>query len=424
VQPGGRPTRISRSRRLPAVRLLSFSFVVRVPFSFGFSLVSPSVPGIVEVGTFHSSHLWKGSVMSGRIAFVAFLSVAVGASECAAQKEAKGKAKSTSKEIIELLNERVELKGFLNPMTLHEFIDVLYRSVPADRRVPITLNWKAFSEENPDRYPDLAAVFNLEVPPVVPPAMADQALTRGHILRLGLYHVPTNNATYVIRNGTLEITTNDHAHPRAQWGQRVSACFEKRPLDEALDELVEQTGAAVVVDSRVGDKAKTPVTATFRNTTTLENAVRILAELADLQADLDDYAIVVTGKPKVEAPQAELKFRGRWLDLALADLARWKGTTIVLDPEVNVNKVSLGEGKIRRIELVELTDKPGGHGPKTAAAPTYKVTATLKPSISAEAAVRIVADQAHLSVVVMEGAFYVTTQRKAERLRSEMKERK
>src|SRR5262249_27302350 len=198
--------------------------------------------------------------------------------------------------------------------------------------------------------------------------------------------------------------------------------FEKRPLDEALEELAELTGAPVVVDSRLGDKAKTPVTATFRNTTTLENAVRLLAEMADLQAELDDYAIVVVAKPKLDgARQSELNLRGRWRDLALRDLARWTGRTIVLDPEVDVHKISLGEGKVRRVEVVEAVNEgPAERRAQKGAPPSFKITATFKPSISAEAAVRIVADQARLSVVMMDGAFYVTTPSNAQRLRQEM----
>ena len=109
------------------------------------------------------------------------------------------------------------------------------------------------------------------------------------------------------------------------------------------------------------------------------------------------------------------------LDLALRDLARWTGKTIVLDPEIKVRKFSLGEGKMRRIELAEVGNEAG---PRRKAqnepAPTFKITATLKPSISAEAAVRLVADQARLAVVVMDGAFYVTTPTNAQRLRQEM----
>jgi hypothetical protein len=58
--------------------------------------------------------------------------------------------------------------------------------------------------------------------------------------------------------------------------------FEKRPLADALRELAEGTAVRVVLDAgRAGDKARTPVTADLENVS-LEDSVRVLADLADL----------------------------------------------------------------------------------------------------------------------------------------------
>ena len=156
------------------------------------------------------------------------------------------------------------------------------------------------------------------------------------------------------------------------------------------------------------------------------SAEQLLSEArAALKEGQLDKALELAGKAVKEEPKNSEAYlvRGSIYESArrhteaIADFDK----TIVLDPEIKVRKFSLGEGKMRRIELAEVGNEAG---PRRKAqnepAPTFKITATLKPSISAEAAVRLVADQARLAVVVMDGAFYVTTPTNAQRLRQEM----
>lgn len=76
--------------------------------------------------------------------------------------------------------------------------------------------------------------------------------------------------------------------------QRVTARFDKKPLDEALRQLSEDTGVTIVLDGRrAGDKAKTAVTADLRHLT-LQAALTILADLAELKTVAVDRAIYVT----------------------------------------------------------------------------------------------------------------------------------
>jgi hypothetical protein len=123
------------------------------------------------------------------------------------------------------------------------------------------------------------------------------ALLRKVLARL----VVPSGATYVLRRGGIEVTTNAAARSRI-WGHHtgpflplVHATFEKRPLEEALKELAEQAEYNIVLDGRVGEKAREAVTGRFLNTP-LDTAVGFLADAADLRTVLQDNVVYVTTK--------------------------------------------------------------------------------------------------------------------------------
>jgi hypothetical protein len=383
----------------------------------------------------------------------------------ATQKDAepgKQPAELHFKTIAQLFDEPMSVRDFLNPMTLREFIGLLHdKWVAQGKQVVLYVDWRAFNLDNPDQYPDPEALYNLQIKPLFPAELRNTSVKPAVILREALKQVPTIDATYLIRRGGVEITTYNMASPEYLLGQRVTARFEKRPLDEALDELSQQTGATIVLDGRIGDKTKTPVSATFRSTVSVETAVRLLAEMADLQAELEDSILFVTAKPKAEpgAQKSELHLRNRWLDLALKDLARWSGATIVLDPNVQIRKTQIEALKLRRIEAAaagveqrdssaRLSAEGAGNQPVSVEGPqgqiarneklvhgalarpaapeekrSFKVTASFKPNVSIEGAVRVVANQAGLRVVALDNILYVTSPQNAERLRDEMSAR-
>jgi len=124
-----------------------------------------------------------------------------------------------------------------------------------------------------------------------------------------LNQVPPNGGTYLIRRGFIEITTRTAALTEQLVQRQVTAKFDKRPLDEALEELADATGASVLVDGRLADKAKTPITATFKNNLSLEAAVGLLANMADLKAVVIESGLYVTTKENAAALQAEQKHK-------------------------------------------------------------------------------------------------------------------
>jgi hypothetical protein len=94
------------------------------------------------------------------------------------------------------------------------------------------------------------------------------------------------------------------ASPERLLGYPILAKSHKRPLEDVLDDLADLSGATILIDARAGDKARTPVTAHFHNTIGLQDAVRLLAEMADTQADVREGVLFVTTKTKAEKPQA------------------------------------------------------------------------------------------------------------------------
>jgi len=326
-----------------------------------------------------------------------------------------------------LLDEPLDMAGISQAdLNLKDLLTHLRDRLAAnDKELNIFVDALAFQQENPDAQGIYDTTVRFD------PIPKKQKL--GMILRQALGRVPTNNATFLLRGGVIEITTFDRAKPENLLGFPITARFNKRPLDEAIDELSDLSGATIVIDSRVGDKAKTPVSASFKNTITLDSAVRLLAEMADLQAEVRDNVLFITGKRKEEGAQQKsaIHFKGQRLDLALRDLANWSGANIVLDPRYIPPPTPIFQGKQKRIEAAVLQQKllatvalqVGGLGLGGMGMPyelpdprNMKVTASFKPNVSAEMATRILANQVQLSVVVLGNVLYVTDPTNANRL--------
>jgi hypothetical protein len=134
------------------------------------------------------------------------------------------------------------------------------------------------------------------------------------VLRKLLARVPGSGATYLLRRDRIEITTVA-AMREEIWGADyagpflplVHAEFDKKPLVEALDELASASGFNVVIDARMADQAKTPVSVRLLNTP-LDTAVRLLADMAELKTFQTDNLLYVTSPEnagKLEAAERE-----------------------------------------------------------------------------------------------------------------------
>jgi hypothetical protein len=114
-----------------------------------------------------------------------------------------------------------------------------------------------------------------------------------------------------IRDGYIEITTLrrlgiwDSTNPDPVPFPRIRLSMEGEPLEDALTNLAESSGANIVLDRRhIGNKARRRVTATLQDVQA-DTAVNILADLAGLKTVLDGNVLYVTSARKARAIEAE-----------------------------------------------------------------------------------------------------------------------
>jgi hypothetical protein len=113
--------------------------------------------------------------------------------------------------------------------------------------------------------------------------------------------------TWVVRGPVIELTTLDayraefYPHrPKGPYPPLVLISFDKTPLEDALTKLAEEAEANVVLDPRVGDKAKTPLTARFTDVP-LDTAVLLLSDMAGLEYVEVDGVYYVTTRDNAES---------------------------------------------------------------------------------------------------------------------------
>ncbi len=194
-----------------------------------------------------------------------------------------------SLDVRDMLSRRVQAVSFVvdEKMTFQEALDAL-----ADRYdLRFDVNEPAFKAE------DMEHVLDSRIVLQQPLTMKNVPLRT--VLRKVLGRVlPT--ATYVIRDGVIEITTEKRLHEqfwpkdyRGPYFPLVTAAFVKRPLREALQELAATNDCSIVLDERAGAKQEVPVTATLVNAPA-DKATQALADAAGLRVVVRGTVLYVT----------------------------------------------------------------------------------------------------------------------------------
>src|SRR6185437_4169267 len=196
------------------------------------------------------------------------------------------------------LTRHVDFTGYDDPkMSLDEALENLTKKYD----VPFLLNEKAFKYEN------IAEVGKTEIASPTPiPAMKNARLDT--ILRKILGRIPApSGAVFLVRRDAIEITTGTFLQgevwfddPEGPHLPIVQVVVEKQPFDELLKSLAEQGQHNILLDTRAGEKARTPITAELYNVP-LDTAVRLLASMVDLQPVRADNVLFVTSPQTAEA---------------------------------------------------------------------------------------------------------------------------
>jgi hypothetical protein len=196
----------------------------------------------------------------------------------------KKSAGPSARELLARVRQPITLDKGVDPNTpLKDALEFL-----ADKfEVPILIDAMAFRD---------MGIQELETAPVRLPIVRNISMAK--VLRKLLGQVL---ATYTVHDGYLGVVplpTVPGADGTLQVDRSVLpsvyAIFEKRPLNEALQELSDLTDITVVLDTnRAAEKVKAPVTATFKNVG-VDTAVRLLADMAELQMVRMDNVLYVT----------------------------------------------------------------------------------------------------------------------------------
>jgi hypothetical protein len=215
---------------------------------------------------------------------------------------------SKAPEVIQRLQTEFDTKGFHEPMPLGEALALVDELLAARKKeVALLFDAEAFRAEAPK--PKLTFTFQPEPPKKEPPdgkpepgildtkvtlPLIPRKLTADLALRLFLSQLTDYQGTYIIRNGTVLLTTKNRGSVKNLLKEKVAASFHQTPLFEAIYKLSDQVGASVVIDPKFADRAFTPVTATFVHDATLESALTLLTDMAGLRLAVIDNGIYVT----------------------------------------------------------------------------------------------------------------------------------
>jgi hypothetical protein len=199
------------------------------------------------------------------------------------------------------LNKVIAFDGLNNPQaTFGEFLDSL------SERCGLTfdLNEVAFRNEN---VPD---VYSIPVADRPLPKMPKVRVER--LLRKALARIPCQSgATFLVRRDAIEITTVNAAQAEVRPGGGVNLPlaqldYEKVPLEEVLRDLSTSNDYNILLDPRAAEKAKNLVTARLSNVS-LDNAVQLLADMADLRSVQLDNVLYVTARENAVVLERELR---------------------------------------------------------------------------------------------------------------------
>jgi hypothetical protein len=226
------------------------------------------------------------------------LAVCVPASAQAKKDKDKPAGVLTSREILSSLQHEVDTAPFGGSIQFKEVVEILQDLLAkAGKNVRMYVDEEAFREESPDGSVNDAQVRYK--------GLRSKA-TINQLLRQAIKQLPIPTA-FVIRGGHLDIVPAIRTEKKYLLNQTFHAEFKDRPLMQAIEELSELTGVSIIMDSRVKEKATTPVTGRFHEDVAVQDAVRMLTDMADLKMVYLVTGIYVTTPEHAAVMQKELK---------------------------------------------------------------------------------------------------------------------
>jgi hypothetical protein len=241
------------------------------------------------------SHTFRRSAFVGVLAsFALFNPVRAGAADLGKSREVQLKVTDVQKHL-----------GFDDPKTtLQEALDQIAKKFD----LTFDVNQKAFAAAE---IKDVANTLPFETH-----NLPEFTGTLDFMLRKILDRLPGREATYIIRDGVVEITTKKAVREEffrdrpadAPLPPLVNAALVQTPLTAALRDLARSNGGNIVLDVRATKEAQTNVTAEFANVP-LDTAVALLADMCGLTSVDVGNVIYVTSRENARVLQQEQEKR-------------------------------------------------------------------------------------------------------------------
>jgi hypothetical protein len=204
--------------------------------------------------------------------------------------------------LMRMLKQPIETKGLAEKVKLKVALE--YFSDKFGGKLPILIDKAAFAAELADRIGRLPPNVSLEyVDPYEEEVSLPAVPTRmpmNTALCLILSQIGKGQATYLIRQGYVEIVPASHATAKRLLAQPVFTSFDQRPLLCVLTELSDQSGLTINIDPSAGKQASSLISATFRNTI-LEDTLVAVTEMAELKFVVFQNSVYVTTADKVQS---------------------------------------------------------------------------------------------------------------------------
>ena len=229
---------------------------------------------------------------------LALAAVAPVSAQAKGDKE-KAAAMPTSRAILSSLQVEVASRDFTQTTKFNELLDLARDTLKSSgREVIFAVDDEAFREESNDVPVPSDALIHLKNLPA--------KTTINHMLRQALKQLPVKSA-FVVRAGRVDIVPLSRTSKEYMLNQTFYVDFKDRPLTLALEEISDLTGVSIVIDARAKQKAQSPVTARFHDDVALQDAVRMLTEMAELKIVYLVTGIYITTPEHANVMQKELK---------------------------------------------------------------------------------------------------------------------
>ncbi len=210
----------------------------------------------------------------------------------------------TTRAVVARLQLEIDTAPLRERMKFKEFLKIISADLEAhNREVTFDVNVEAFVErygaDAPNPYEEeILIISHRKRAPAID--LLNQAVRQ-------IGRASGDSGRLVIRGGRVEIMPASYTVKEFLLNESVRADFKEQRLDLALEELSDLTGVSIVIDARAKRKAQTTVTARFNGDVAVQDAVRMLTDMAELKIVYLVTGIYVTTPEHAKGMQKELK---------------------------------------------------------------------------------------------------------------------